>query len=117
MTMGETLISFSLSWGLCESTLRDKVQSAKKFYRSAFTRGANQSLHVIEVALQSATARSRQPIFRLGQPAIERFCANDIVAFFELAGVHAEVAVGRLEHGFQLVESERTVHGQRAYDP
>ena len=82
--------------------------------RSAFARGADERLHVIKVALEGAPAGRRQAVLGLRQAAIERFRAMDILGFFELARVHAKVAVGGLEQGFQLVEGERAIDGERA---
>src|SRR2546426_12496623 len=86
----------------------------KKILRSAFARGADERLHVIKVALEGAPAGRRQAVLGLRQAAIERFRAMDILGFFELARVHAKVAVGGLEQGFQLVEGERAIDGESA---
>ena len=40
-----------------------------------------------------------------GDAAFEIFCAGDVVGFFELAGVDAEVAVGGFEDAFEIVEA------------
>src|SRR5207302_1998861 len=78
--------------------------------------GADERFHVVEIALQGAPTRGRQPVFGLGDAAGERFAARDVLRFLELAGVHAQVAVGRLEERLQLVEGQRVVHRQRADD-
>src|SRR2546427_2356288 len=71
---------------------------------------------MIEIALQGAAARGRQPVLGLGDAAGERLAARDVLRLLELAGVHAQVAVGRLEERLQLVEGQRVVHRQRAHD-
>src|SRR5438876_7298905 len=83
---------------------------------SALTSRADERFHVVEIALQGAPTRGRQPVFGLGDAAGERFAARDVLRFLELAGVHAQVAVGRLEERLQLVEGQRVVHRQRADD-
>src|SRR6266566_9025600 len=80
----------------------------KKILRSALARGADQRLHVIKVALEGAPAGRRQAVLGLRQASIKRLRAVNVLSFFELARVHAEVAVSGLEQGFQLVEGERS---------
>src|SRR5215469_315125 len=96
------------------SALQSK--EAKKFVRLALASGANQRLHVIEITLQSAPARRGQTIFGFRQTSVEGLGADDVVGFFELTSVHAEVAVGRLEHGLQFVEGQRAVNRESADD-
>src|SRR5579872_7099696 len=90
---------------------------AKNFATLTFAGRANQSFHMIEIALQRFATRSGEAVFRLRQTPIERLRAHDVVGFFQLARVDTQVAVGGLQHRFQFVEGQRTVYGQRADDP
>src|ERR1700729_3788796 len=94
------------------------LQSAesKKFAALAFPRCANQRFHVIEVALERFTTCRREAVFRLGQSTVERLRAHDVIGFFELSRMDAQVAVGRLQHRFQFIECERAIHSKRADD-
>src|SRR5438105_5921516 len=92
------------------------IKFCLKKNRSALTCRADQGFHVVEIALQGAAARSRQPVLGLGDAAGERLAARDVLRLLQLAGVHAQVAVGRLEEPLQLVEGQRVVHRQRAHD-
>src|SRR5450432_4206420 len=71
---------------------------------------------MIQVTLEGFSSGRGEAKFGFRPASVERFRANDVVGFFESAGVNAQVAVGGLEHGFQLVEGERTVYGQCADD-
>src|SRR5205809_719749 len=88
----------------------------KKKIPSALAGRADQGFHVVEVALQRAAAQRRQPVLGLGDPARERFATGDVLRLLELACVHAQIAVRRLEEGFQLVERQRVVARQRTHD-
>src|SRR5208282_3950992 len=59
----------------------------------ALARGANQSLHVIEIFLQGPPPGRRQAVFRLGQPVGEGFCARDVASVLEFPRVDAQIAV------------------------
>src|SRR5579864_3891331 len=89
-------------------------EKPKKFPRSALPRGADQRLHVIEVPLEGPPPRRGQAILGFGQAAGERFLAQDVVSFFQLAGVNAQITVGRFQQSFELVEGQRAIDGQRA---
>src|SRR5216684_7087479 len=90
---------------------------AKKICPLAFARRPDQRFHVIQVTLQRPPSRCRQPVFGFWQASVERFGAHDVIGFFQLAGMHAQVAVGSFQQRFQLVESQRAVYRQRADDP
>ncbi len=71
---------------------------------------------MIEVALESAPSPRRKAIFGLRHAAGEGFLAGHVSGLLELAGVHAEVSVGGIEHFFELGEGQRIVHCQHADD-
>src|SRR5688500_4621719 len=77
---------------------------------------ANESFHVIEIALERAPPGTRQPILRSRHPSLERFRAADVLGVLQLAGVDAEVAIGCLHELLQVVEAELIVHGEGAHD-
>lgn len=94
--------------------LYDAKYIGKKFL--SFARGANQCLHVIQVALQGFPAGCGEPIFRFGQPAVKRLGTQNVIGFLELPGMHAQVAIGGLQQGLELVEGQRTIHGESTDD-
>src|SRR5690242_9742026 len=69
---------------------------------------------MVEIALKGAACGSGEPVFRLWQAAIEQFCAVDVRGLFQLACMHGKISVGGSEQGFELVEGERRIDGQRA---
>src|SRR2546428_10751041 len=64
--------------GLCDIKLRLKKNSA-----SAVPGGADQRLHVVQVALQRAATRSREPVLGLRDAPLERPAARDKLGPFE----------------------------------
>src|SRR5438094_203779 len=83
--------------------------------RSVFD-GFNERLHVGDVLLERLPAGRGEAVFRFRHPALEAFLDGDVARVFELARVHAEVAVGRFEQALQIVERQRVVDRQRADD-
>src|SRR5271157_2772553 len=77
-------------------------------------RRPDQRFHVIQVAFQRPAPPGGQPVFRFGQPPVKRFCAHDVVRLLEFPSVHAQVPIRCLQQGLQLVERQRTIHGQCA---
>src|SRR6202051_3300644 len=73
--------------------------------------------HVIEVTLERPLAGGGQAVFGLRQTADERLVALDVTGLFELARVHAEVAVRGAQQALEIVEAQPLVHGQRRDDP
>ena len=71
---------------------------------------------MIQITLEGFASGSCEAVFGLGQAPVEGFGANDVVGFFETAGMHAEIAVGGLEKRLQFIERQRTIHGQRTDD-
>jgi len=61
-------------------------------------------------------ANRRKPILSLGHPAFERLCASDVFGLFELARMHAEVAVGRLHQLLEIAEAEGIIDGECAHN-
>src|SRR6266540_778043 len=78
--------------------------------------GADQRFHVVEIALQRAPSMRGEAVLGLGHAPGERLHARHVLRFLELASVHAQVAVGRVEQALQLVERETLIHRQRADD-
>src|SRR2546427_551101 len=76
----------------------------------------DECFHVVEIALKGSTARPSKAVFRLGHAPLEGLVAGDILRVFELARVHADIAVGCVEQLFEIAESERLVDGERADD-
>src|SRR5580692_5477369 len=60
--------SFSAAGKVIQTTLYRKVHLQKNLPLSALAGGADQRLHVVQVAFQCAPARCCQAILRLGQP-------------------------------------------------
>src|SRR5437867_10107887 len=85
----------------CRAILLDVMKE------SAVPRSANQRLHVVQVALQGATAERRQRVTGLRNATLEAFVARDVMRLFELPSVDAEVAVRRLHEALEVVEAER----------
>src|SRR5271155_3593245 len=80
---------------------------AKKYEDLTLARRANQRLHVVQVALQCPPARCRQPVFRFGEPSVKRLRTYNVIRFFELACMHAQIAVRGLQKGLELIEGKR----------
>src|ERR1051326_3096273 len=88
----------------------------KNSFPGSAPRRADNALHVVEVVLQRAAAAGRQPVLGPRNASVERLGAVDVLGLFQLARVHAQVAVGRVEQRLQLVERELAVYRQRAQD-
>src|SRR5438128_11625109 len=97
--------------GLCDIKLRLKKNSA-----SAVPGGADQRLHMVQIALQRAATRGREPVLGLRDASLERLGAHDILGRFELPRVHAQVAVRRLQQPLEFLAAQRRVHRERADD-
>jgi hypothetical protein len=69
---------------------------------------------LIEVFSEGATAGRGEAIFGAGDAAFEKFYAGNVLGFFELAGVDAEIAVGGFEHALEVVEAEGIVRREGA---
>src|SRR5262249_18308129 len=94
-------------------TLYSKVPREKNL---RFARRPNQSFHMIRIALRRLPARRRQPVLRFRQASIKRFLAENVIRLFQFARMHAQIAVRGLQQSFQLIEGQRAVYRQRAYD-
>src|SRR5262245_37539878 len=95
-----------------QMTLYNKVRREKKLA----ARSPDQRLHMVQVALERLPARRCQPVLRFRQPPVKRFLAEDVIRLLQLARVHAQIAVGRLQQSFQLIERQRAVYRQRAHN-
>src|SRR5262252_1304219 len=84
----EKLVSAIMPRSPLQRTLYHKVQWQKFLL---FARRLDQGFHLVQVAFQSAPAGSGQTIIGPGHAAFERFLASNVLRFFELAGVYAEV--------------------------
>src|SRR5205085_12586759 len=83
---------------------------------SPAARRADDALHVAEVALQRLSARRRQAVLGLRRAPVEVLVADDVLRLFELARVHAQVAVRGVQELFEVVKGERFVDGEGADD-
>jgi hypothetical protein len=81
-----------------------------------FAGNADPFLHLIEVFGEGAAAGRGEAIFGAGDAAFEELYAGNVLGFFELAGVDAEIAVGGFEHALKVVEAEGIVSGEGADD-
>src|SRR2546423_4449937 len=106
----------SMTMATCKEVLCVIKLSRKKKVRSACARRANQRFHVIEVALERPPADGGETVFGFGDAGFERLLAADVLRVFELARVHAEVAVARLQQRLELVEGEALAYGEGAHD-
>src|SRR5271156_5048332 len=88
----------------------------KIFCCLTFARDADQSFHVVQILFQRAATGARQAIFGFRHAPVESFRTAQIAGVFQLARMDAQVAVRGAQQLFQLVESERFVHGERADD-
>src|SRR5512146_2349532 len=72
--------------------------------------------HVIEIALQRAPAGRGEPILRMRPARLEALAARDVLGLLELARVHAQIAIGRVQHGLELIERHGLVGRERTHD-
>src|SRR5215472_839721 len=96
----------------CCSVLYAVKCEAKKFL--PFAGRANQRLHMIQVTFERSPAGCGQTVFRLRQPSVKRFGAEDIIRLFQFSCMHTQVSVRGLQERLQFVEGEGTVYRQRA---
>src|SRR3954452_24188522 len=88
----------------------------KKKAASAIPGAPDDRLHVGQVALQGPPAGGAQTVLGAGHPTFERLGAHDVSGLFELARVHAQVAIGGLQQALELIEGERLVDRERTHD-
>src|SRR5262245_15997924 len=74
-----------------------RVMVMSRISRSSLARGTDERLHMIEVALEGTSSHRRDRVLGFGNAPFERLRAGDVVGLFELAGVHAQIAVSRLQ--------------------
>src|SRR5262245_32571922 len=98
----------------CDGLRRERLPDVMK--GSAVPRGANERLHVVEIAFQSATAERRQRVTGLRNTTFETLVAGDVVRLLELPRMDAEVAVRGFHEALEIIEAQRIVHGERADD-
>src|ERR1051326_4935431 len=67
---------------------------------------ADDRLHVAEVAFERLATGGGQAILGLGRAPVEIFFADDVLRLFQLARVHAQVSVRRVQELFEVVEGE-----------
>src|SRR4051794_30149648 len=75
----------------------------KKKGASAIPGAPDDRLHVGQVTLQRPPAGGAQAVLGARHPALERLGAHDVSGLFELARVHAQVAIGGLQQPLELV--------------
>src|SRR5436305_6928632 len=93
---------------------------AKKYRRCPLmlsAHAADHSFHVAEITFQGPPAGGRQTVFGFGRASVKGLRAMDVTSVFELARVHAQIAVGRANGVLELVERERFIDRQRADYP
>jgi pimeloyl-ACP methyl ester carboxylesterase len=78
--------------------------------------GLDERFHVGQVLLERAPAGGGEAVFGARHPSLERLVDGDVLRVLELPGMHAQVAIRRLEQRLQLVERQPIVDGQRADD-
>jgi len=81
-----------------------------------FAGEANPGFHLIEILREGATAGGSEAIFGARNATFKKFHAGDVLRFFELASVNAEIAVSRFEYTLEIVEAEGIVGGECADD-
>ena len=81
-----------------------------------FAGDADPFFHLVEVFGEGAAAGGGEAVLGAGDAAFKKFHAGNVLRFFELAGVDAEVAVGGLEDALEVVEAEGVVGGEGADD-
>ena len=79
-----------------------------------FASGADPFFHLIEILSQRAASGWGEAVFGARDAAFEKLDAGNVLGFFELAGVHAEIAVGSFEDAFEIVESQGFIGGESA---
>src|SRR5688500_4689923 len=94
-----------------------KSVGKKKSAIARLARRADERLHVREILLEHAAAGGGETKIGVWNAPFERLRARDVPCVFELARVHAEIAVSRPQQLLQVVERQRLVHCQRAHDP
>jgi len=77
---------------------------------------ADPLLHLVEVLGEGAASGGGEAVFGAGDAGFEIFQAGNVIGFFELAGVDAEIAVGGLEDALEVLEAEAGVGGEGADD-
>src|SRR5947207_651376 len=98
---------------LCMSKcLPKKISSAAQ----RVPRRADERFHVRQVAGELPPAEGGELILRPGPAAIEALGARHVAGVLELAGVHAQVAVRRVQERLDLVECPPLRRRQPAHD-
>jgi hypothetical protein len=72
---------------------------------------------VIQISLERLTSGLREAIVRPRNPTLERLSYLDVASFLQPPSVNAEVPVRGVETLLELVERERFLHRECAYDP
>ena len=98
-----------------ERACPELVEGAPR-HTSLFACHADEIFHLAQIFFQSFASGGGEAIFGARHASFKKFVAGDVASLFQLAGMHAEVAVGGLEQALEVVEAERIVDGQRAHD-
>ena len=87
-----------------------------KLWSLFFPSNADPLFHLIEIFGQGSSAGGGQAIFGARNASFKKLDAGNVLGLLELAGVHAEIAVGGLEHALKVVEAQRIVGCERTDD-
>ena len=69
-----------------------------------------------QITFERATSRSCQFVFCPGDATVKVFVAADVAGVLELASVDAQIAIRDVHQVFQIIESQRIIRRQRAYN-
>src|SRR2546425_3538956 len=84
--------------------------------KSSISNGFDDGLHVREVFFKSAAPGRGEPILGVWKTPRECFLTRDVLRFFELSRVDAQVPIGRVEQALEIVERQPFVHSQCTHD-
>src|SRR5579871_1916529 len=72
---------------------------AKKLFLSRYP---DPMLHLIQIFRQRLAPGCSEPVFGTRHAAFKKFHARNVLRLFQLARMHAEIAVGGLQYAFQI---------------
>src|SRR6266542_3758572 len=76
-------------------------------------RRLDQCFHVIKVVLQRLAPGGGEAIFGPRKASRKVLAAGNVIGFLQLAGVHAQVAICRVEEPLEIVEGQTLAGGKR----
>ena len=122
---GENQQQSAFHGSLLQSTLHYKVKAQKKDAREHATLTRSRPWLVssvddlpqcLQVSLEGLAALGRQTHGRVRAAPLKGLVDDDVARFLEGSRVRAEVAVGQVQHGLQLVETQFGRYGQSRHD-